>query len=99
MANQHTKRLEIETKAKADRDAQPPAHEPDPIPEGRLFTVHAFGQDGKRVEAAEKSVFGGGPLAACSHSDAVTECGKANDTKIASTEAVWFGVVGITGAA
>lgn len=80
-------------KAKADRDATPPAPEPEAIPVGDLFTVRAFGQDGKRIQQAEASVFNGTSLAPCSHADAVEACTKANESKIAETGAVWFGVV------
>jgi hypothetical protein len=86
---------EMEADAKRNREAKPAAREPEPIPDGNLFTVQAFGQDGKRVESAEASLFGGKALAPCSHADAVTACGKANESKIAETGAVWFGVVGV----
>lgn len=85
---------EMEAEAKRNREAEPAPRAPDPIPDGNLFTVHAFGQDGKRVEQAEASVFNGKPLAPCGHADAVTACTKANESKIAESGAVWFGVVG-----
>jgi hypothetical protein len=70
----------------ANRNAQPPPREPDPIPEGKRYTVQGFRPDGTRVEGKNED-------APVSHASAVKACRKANESAAAQSGAVWFGVV------
>jgi hypothetical protein len=80
--------LNIPDDSPATRNAQPPADDraPDPIPEGKLYTVQGFRKDGTRFEGKNEDK----PVA---HADAVKACRAANASAGAQSGAVWFGVV------
>lgn len=75
-------------KAKQNAAAQPEAHEPGPVPDGPVFTVHGFRGVTRSIDD-EKKAFGK-LLGAVTHEQALEKCEIAN--KI-SGEDVWFGVV------
>lgn len=74
--------------AKLNAAAQPEAHEPGPVPDGPVFTVHGFRGVTRSIDD-EKKAFGK-LLGAVTHEQALEKCEVAN--KI-SGEDVWFGVV------
>ncbi len=74
--------------AKENAAAQPAPHEPGPVPEGAVFTVHAYSgttRDVGQELKAFKTLLG--PV---THDVALERCKQANET---TPDDVWFGVV------